>query len=98
MTTLTLQLPDAHSTYVISRALETYAQRLQNSAARTQRKLNLFEQRYQFSTAQLLAEKTADDLSGGDMDYIEWAGEAKILEGLNEEIAKEAHIENHNAS
>lgn len=86
MTTLTLQLPDAHSIYVISRALETYAQRLQNSVARTQRKLNLFEQRYQFSTAQLLAEKTADDLSGGDMDYIEWAGEAKILEGLNEEI------------
>jgi len=86
MTTLTLQLPDAHSIYVISRALETYAQRLQNSVARTQRKLTGFEQRYQFSTAQLLAEKTADDLSGGDMDYIEWAGEAKILEGLNEEI------------
>lgn len=41
MTTLTLQLPDAHSIYVISRALETYAQRLQNSVARTQRKLNL---------------------------------------------------------
>ncbi|MCW1970239.1 MAG: hypothetical protein KIH69_019175 [Anaerolineae bacterium] len=78
MTTLTLQLPDAHS---------TYAQYLQNSVARTQRKLHLFEQRYQFSTAQLLAEKTADDLSGGDIDYIEWAGEAKILEGLNEELA-----------
>lgn len=58
----------------------------------------LREQEGDFSTAQLLAEKTADDLSGGDMDYIKWAGEAKILEGLNEEIAKEAHIENHNAS
>ena len=29
---------------------------------------------------------TAEDLKGGDLEYVEWAGEAKLLEGLEAEL------------
>ena len=29
---------------------------------------------------------TAEDLAGGDMEYVEWAGEAKLLEGWVAEL------------
>jgi len=37
-------------------------------------------------TAHFLHEMTAEDLPGGDLEYIEWAGEAKLLEGLEAEL------------
>ena len=30
----------------------------------------------------------AEDLEGGDLEYVEWAGEAKLLEGLEAELTK----------
>ena len=29
---------------------------------------------------------TAEDLAGGDLEYVEWAGEAKLLAGLEAEL------------
>jgi hypothetical protein len=37
-------------------------------------------------TAYFLRETTAEDLSGGDDEYVEWAGEGKLLEGLAAEL------------
>ncbi len=52
---------------------------------RTQRRLAQFEQRYGVDTARFLQEMAAEDLEGGDLEYVEWAGEAKLLEGLEVE-------------
>jgi len=49
---------------------------------RTRRRLASFEMRYGVDNARFLREMTAEDLAGGDMEYVEWAGEAKLLEGL----------------
>jgi hypothetical protein len=35
-------------------------------------------------TAYFLRETTAEDLSGGDLKYVEWAGD--VLEGLTAEL------------
>jgi hypothetical protein len=70
---------------VIQSALETYQARLQVSIERTQRKLQEFEQRYQVTTAHFLDHMTAEDLQGGDSEFVEWAGEAKLLAGLKTE-------------
>lgn len=69
----------------IQRALETYQTRLQVSIERTQCKLREFEQRYQVITAHFLDKMTAEDLEDGDIEYAEWAGEAKLLAGLEAE-------------
>ena len=34
---------------------------------------------------------TAEDLRGGDLEYVEWAGEAHLLDGLNAELRELEH-------
>ena len=33
-----------------------------------------------------IAKTTAEDLTGADLDYVEWAGEWKILQQLKEDL------------
>ena len=42
-------------------------------------------------TAHFLQEMTAEDLEGGDLEYVEWAGEAKLLKGLEIELTELEH-------
>ena len=44
-----------------------------------------------WTQARFLREMTAEDLAGGDMEYVEWAGEAKLLEGLTAELGELEH-------
>jgi hypothetical protein len=37
----------------------------------------------------------AEDLHGGDLEYVEWAGEAKLLEGLEAELRELEHASYH---
>ncbi len=60
--------------------------KLRASIQRTRRNLKSFEQRYGVTTAMFLRETMAEDLAGGDLEYVEWAGEAKLLEGLETEL------------
>ena len=62
--------------------------RLRTSIERSQRCLAQFEQRYGVDTAHFLQEMTAEDLKGSDVEYVEWAGEARLLEGLEAELMK----------
>jgi hypothetical protein len=68
---LTLELSSRADSSVIQRALESYQARLQSSIERTQRRLHEFEQRYQVTTEYFLNEMSAEDLQGGDIEYIE---------------------------
>jgi hypothetical protein len=81
--------PEAAQT--ILRAIEQYKTQLQAGLERTQRKLNTFERQYQVTTAHFLTYMSAEDLSGGDMEYVEWAGEAKLLDGLQAELEELEH-------
>jgi hypothetical protein len=38
-----------------------------------------------------LQEMAAEDLEGGDLEYVEWAGEAKLLEGLEAGVIGRIH-------
>lgn len=70
----------------VLQAIETYKRRLQTGIARSMRHLAQFEQQYGVDTAYFLREMAAEDLTGGDLEYVEWAGEAKLLEGLVDEL------------
>jgi len=37
----------------------------------------------------------AEDLPGGDWEYVEWAGEAKLLAGLETELQGLQHVNYH---
>jgi len=66
--------------------------RLRSGIERTERRLAVFESRYGVETARFLGEMTAEDLNGGDLEYVEWAGEARLLEGLTAELEELEHI------
>lgn len=72
-------------------ALDVYKARLRASIERTKRRLAEFEIRYGVDTARFLHEMAAEDLVGGDVEYVEWAGEAKLLHGLEAELEELEH-------
>jgi hypothetical protein len=72
----------------ILQAIESYKARLRASIERSKQRLLQYEERYGVDTAQFLREMAAEDLDGGDLEYVEWAGEAKLLEGLKGELTE----------
>ncbi|MFN8494834.1 MAG: hypothetical protein U0350_44940 [Caldilineaceae bacterium] len=83
---LTIDLPNQNGIQALLNAVEMYKANLRMSIKRTQQHLRGFEQRYSVSTAHFLTEMVAEDLQGADMEYVEWAGEAKLLTGLEAEL------------
>ena len=88
---MVIQLREKRGTQPVLQAIESYKARLRASIKRTQRRLAQFEQRYGADTAHFLQEMTAEDLEGGDLEYVEWAGEAKLLEGLEAGLTELEH-------
>ena len=84
MTTLTFA--DESSLRAVCEAVEQQRLTLGHSLERTRKKLQQFEQRYNVETAYFLDSMTAEDLQGGDMEYVEWAGEAQILALLEHDL------------
>ncbi len=89
---MTFELANSQTVQTILRALELYQARLQASMARTRRRLAEFEQCYQVTTSYFLTHMLAEDLPGGDWEYVEWAGEAKLLAGLETELTGLQHV------
>jgi len=88
---MVIKLREKQGAQPILQAIESYKARLRASIERTQRRLAQFEQRYGVGTVHFLQEMTAEDLEGGDLEYVEWAGEAKLLEGLEAELTELEH-------
>ena len=92
---MVIALPDRESIQTVVQALEAYKVRLRASITRTKRPLATYETRYGMDTTHFLHEMTAEDLQGGDLEYVEWAGEAKLLEGLEAELRELEHASYH---
>ncbi len=88
---IVIELSDRQGVQAVFQALEAYKARLRASVERTKRRLREFEQRYGVTTTYFLKEMTADDLSGGDLEYVEWAGEATMLSGIEAELSELEH-------
>ena len=83
---LVIELANPKTADAVQAVLKSYQARLRANIERTQRRLARFEARYAISTDRFLAEMTAEDMEGGDLEYVEWAGEAKLLAGLQAEL------------
>jgi len=92
---LTIDLPNQNGVQSLLSAVEMYKANLRASIKRTQEHVHEFEQRYKVTTAYFLTEMTAEDLDEADMEYIEWAGEAKLLEGLQAELQALENVHYH---
>jgi len=83
---IVIELSDQQGVQAVVQALETYQTRLRAGIARTRDRLRAFEQQHGVTTAAFLRDLTAEDLPGGDLAYVEWAGEARLLAGLETEL------------
>jgi hypothetical protein len=92
---MVIELPDRGSVQIVVQALEVYKERLRASITRTKRRLATFEVRYRVDTTHFLHDMTVEDLQGGDLEYVEWGGEAKSLEGLEAELRELEHASYH---
>ncbi len=88
---MVIELREKDGAQPVLQAIEAYKARLRAGIERSKRHLAQFEQRYQVDTSHFLGEMTAEDLEGGDLEYVEWAGEAKLLQGLEAELTELEH-------
>ena len=50
------------------------------------KRLTPFEQKYGVTSEYFISEMTAEDLEGGDAEYVRWAGEYKLMHRLQEKL------------
>jgi hypothetical protein len=78
---------------VIQEAILAKMKRTEIGFRKTEQQIRKFETKYHISSAQFLSSYTAEDLTGGDDDYICWLGEIKLREALIEELQALNEIE-----
>lgn len=69
---------------LVTSAVEHEVQRLEMALLAANRRLLPFEERYHITSEVFYTTMTAEDLSGGDNEYIHWAGEYELRERLRE--------------
>jgi hypothetical protein len=82
---LKTDMPDKAAKVLIE-TLEAESYRLKYSVQLAKKRLSKFERKYSVTSERFIKEWSAEDLDGKDMEYIEWAGEYKLSERLNERL------------
>ncbi len=86
--------PDIESIQnLIRAAIESEIKKIQYSLEKTNKLLMKFETKYQVSSEIFFTNWTAEDLEGGDEEYVNWAGEIKIKLRLINSLQKLEAIE-----
>lgn len=69
-------------------AVESKMRRLRLGIEATEARLRAFESRYGMASVEAMATAAAEDLAGGDLDYVEWLGEWQTLQQLREDLGQ----------
>lgn len=87
MTELTIKSdqPEAVKSELQS-ALDSQRRMVKDSIKRTHSNLTVFEQRYGFSTSDLLHKESDGTLKDDNLEWIEWIGETRMLDRLQSEL------------
>lgn len=80
-------------TDIIKSAISAELKRLEIALSKTSKEIKKFEDEYNVSSEIFLKEFTAEDLRGGDDEYIKWVGELKIKDRILEDLRKLKDIE-----
>jgi hypothetical protein len=67
---------------IIKAAIQAEIKRLEIGLQKTERQIAKFESEYKIPSETFLAKFAAEDMKGGDAEFIEWAGELKIKDKI----------------
>jgi hypothetical protein len=66
--------------------IENEIRRLELALKTAQKCLLPFERKYSVTSEQFMATMTAEDLDGGDDEYVQWAGEYILMQRLEKKL------------
>ncbi len=78
---------------IVKSAILAEIKRLEVGLNKTNKEIRRFEEEYKILSEVFLKKITAEDLRGGDDEYIRWAGELKIRERILEDLKRLKDIE-----
>jgi hypothetical protein len=79
--------------HLVRSAVESEILRFKMALQSAEQRLALFEQKYGVTSEHFMAHFTAEDLEGGDDEYVQWAGEYRLMERLEEKLRHLQEIE-----
>ncbi len=78
---------------IIQAAITAQLKRIEIGLRKTEQEIQQLETKYQISSEQFLESYAAEDLDGGDDEYISWMGELKLRQRIREELQALQNIE-----
>jgi len=81
------------SAEIVRNAVSAEIRRMEIALNKTEKEIQKFEKKYNIPSKRFLKEYSAEDLKGGDQEYIRWAGELKIKERITGDMKRLKSIE-----
>ncbi len=86
MTEIKINSDYASTKAVLSEAIKAERHRIGYALQLGQKRLDIFEKKYGVTSEIFLRDWTAEKLEGKDVEYVEWAGEAKLYSRMQERL------------
>ena len=78
---------------LLQTAVESKVRRLRLGIESTEAHLRALERRHGRPSTKAMATAAAEDLAGGDLDYVEWLGEWRMLQQLKQDLRQLEAVE-----
>ena len=78
---------------LVKSAIEAEVTRFELALGMANERLKPFEAKYNVTSDYFIEHLTAEDLAGGDDEYVHWAGEFKLRQRLEEKLQRLQEIE-----
>jgi hypothetical protein len=72
--------------YLVESAVQGEIAHLELALELAQKRVAPFESKYGVASEKFIATMTAEDLQGGDDEYVQWAGEYKLMQRLEQKL------------
>ena len=98
MTTIYVTSPqntEADILHLLQSAVESEIRRLEIGLRIARQRLERFEQKYGVTSEYFIEHMSAEDLEGGDDEYVEWAGEYELYKRLEEKLNRLRSLQYH---
>jgi hypothetical protein len=78
---------------LVKSAIDSEIARLELALMSARKRLLSFESKYNVTSDHFIAALTAEDLAGGDDEYVQWAGEYRLWQRLQQKLDQLRGIE-----
>jgi len=80
---------------LVRSAIQGEIAKLELALKLAQQRLSPFEQKYGVTSTHFISAMAAEDLEGGDYEYVRWAGEYKLMQRLEQKLRQLQAISYH---